>query len=97
MLQFPQLGLIVIVTRLEIQQEEGKWRSALLLLAGISVDETALSSQVFLMSYGAETTRKGQWGEADGCCAGGVNVFRLTDGDIPEDTSFMCILLGSGQ
>lgn len=27
----------------------------------------------------------------------GVNVFRLTEGHIPGDTSFMCILLGSGQ
>lgn len=63
MLQFPQLGLIVIATQLEIQQNEGKWRSALLLLAGISVDEAALSSRIFLISYDAETTRRGQWGE----------------------------------
>lgn len=63
MLQFLQLGSLVIETRLEIQQKEGKWRSALLVLAGISVDEAALSRRIFLMFYDAETTRKGQWGE----------------------------------
>jgi len=34
--------------------------------------------------------------KSKGAARGGVNVFRLTDGLIRGDTSFVCSLLGSG-